>query len=76
MRVTQYSRKERDERHRLEFIASDITKSDAERENARKRIQSLRESAVARMKARTAKDREPEVLLFPHERTNSQRQGT
>ena len=63
MRVTQYSRKERDERHRLEFIASDITKSDAERENARKRIQSLRASAVARMKARIAKDREPEVVV-------------
>jgi hypothetical protein len=59
MRVTQYTRIERDERERLKVIASDSTLSEAERELARAQMEQVRNAAVARMKLRELKDTQP-----------------
>ena len=54
MRV-QYKKVEKQERSRLEAILIDSTKSEADREFARERLQAIREAAVARAKVRAAR---------------------
>ena len=54
MRV-QYKKVEKQERSRLEAILIDSTKTEADREFARERLQAIREAAVARAKVRAAR---------------------
>jgi hypothetical protein len=59
MRVVKQTKSELMERGRLEAVASDLTKSEAERELARERIQALRDAAVARAELREIKRAKP-----------------
>jgi hypothetical protein len=54
MRV-QYKKVEKQERSRLEAILIDSTKSEADRDFARERLQAIREAAVTRAKVRAAR---------------------
>src|SRR5580698_4855173 len=54
MRV-QYKKVEKQERSRLEAILIDSTKTEADREFARERLQAIREAAVARAKVCAAR---------------------
>jgi hypothetical protein len=54
MRV-QYKKVEKEERSRLEAILIDLTKTEADREFARERLQAIREAAVARAKVCAAR---------------------